>query len=164
MQTTLAFLVGAPGGGELLLIFVVILLMFGPKRLPEMARNIGKAMDFLRRTSQDFRDQMMRLDEEVPKIADLALKDTEVPIEHPVQDELPTGTGGAGSSDNPSQDYDNTGMEHEMTDSQTAVPETEPTKSKEENAGKIDSSPSGNMEDAPETGDSASNPKDGLAG
>ena len=66
MQIPQAFLVGAPGGGELLLIGVVVLLMFGPKRLPEIARNIGKAMEYLRRTSQDFRDQVMRLDEEPP--------------------------------------------------------------------------------------------------
>lgn len=75
MQIPLAFLVGAPGGEELLLIFVVVLSMFGPKKIPEIARNIGKAMEYLRRTSQEFREQVMRLDEEVPKVVDAALKD-----------------------------------------------------------------------------------------
>ena len=31
------------GGWELLLIFVIILLVFGAKRLPEIARSLGKA-------------------------------------------------------------------------------------------------------------------------
>ena len=75
MQITLAFLVGAPGGEELLLIFVVVLLMFGPKKLPEIARNIGKTMEYLRKTSQEFREQVMRLDEEIPKAVDSAIKD-----------------------------------------------------------------------------------------
>ena len=33
------------GYGELVLIFVVILLIFGPKRLPELARSIGKGIN-----------------------------------------------------------------------------------------------------------------------
>ena len=40
-----AFLTGSPGAGELLLLFVVILVLFGPKRLPGIARIIGKTLD-----------------------------------------------------------------------------------------------------------------------
>jgi len=63
MPPFLAFLTGAPGGGELLVLFVVILLLFGPKRLPEIAKAIGRVMENLRRASQDFRDQVMDMDE-----------------------------------------------------------------------------------------------------
>ena len=35
---------GSIGMPELILIFVVSLLVFGPKRLPEMGRQLGKAM------------------------------------------------------------------------------------------------------------------------
>jgi TatA/E family protein of Tat protein translocase len=58
----LGFLSGSPGMGELLLLFAVILILFGPRRLPEVAKMIGRAMQELRRASQDFRDQVMRID------------------------------------------------------------------------------------------------------
>lgn len=61
-----AFLGGAPGSGEVILLFLVVLVFFGPRRLPEIARMIGRALEQLRRASQDFRDQVMRIDEEAP--------------------------------------------------------------------------------------------------
>jgi sec-independent protein translocase protein TatA len=35
--------IGGLQGGELLVLFFIILLLFGAKRLPEMARSMGKA-------------------------------------------------------------------------------------------------------------------------
>jgi TatA/E family protein of Tat protein translocase len=67
MPVTLAFWSGTPGLGEILIVFIAILLLFGPRRLPEIARTIGKALEELRRASQDFRDQIMRLDETPPR-------------------------------------------------------------------------------------------------
>jgi Tat protein translocase TatB subunit len=43
------------GGGEMLLIGVVALLVFGPKRLPELARTLGKGLAEFRRASSDIR-------------------------------------------------------------------------------------------------------------
>lgn len=37
-------LIGAPGGWELVLIVLVILLLFGAKKLPELARGSGRAL------------------------------------------------------------------------------------------------------------------------
>jgi Tat protein translocase TatB subunit len=65
MSTPLAFLSGSPGWGELLLVFAVVLVLFGPRRLPELARMIGKALEELRRASQDFRNEVMRIDTDV---------------------------------------------------------------------------------------------------
>jgi len=39
-------------------IFVIALLLFGPKKLPELARQLGKLMGEFRRASNDFRMQM----------------------------------------------------------------------------------------------------------
>jgi sec-independent protein translocase protein TatA len=64
-MTSLAFL-GDIGASELLVIFLAILVLFGSKRLPEMARSIGRALEELRRASQDFRDQIMHADEMSP--------------------------------------------------------------------------------------------------
>jgi sec-independent protein translocase protein TatB len=43
---------GNIGIGELIMIFLVVMLVFGPKRMPEIARNMGKFMrDFRRETN-----------------------------------------------------------------------------------------------------------------
>ena len=41
MTTTLAIIPGVTGGWELLLILALVLLLFGPKRLPEIAEAMG---------------------------------------------------------------------------------------------------------------------------
>lgn len=72
MCASMGFLTGSPGPGELLLLFVAVLILFGPKRLPEVARKIGKVLNELRRASQDFKDQVMRIEE----YADESAEDT----------------------------------------------------------------------------------------
>ena len=47
--------VGAP---ELLVILVVALLVFGPNRLPELARQAGKAMGEVRRVADGVRAEL----------------------------------------------------------------------------------------------------------
>ena len=59
-----AFLAGSPGAGELIVIFLVVLILFGPRRLPRIARALGKALDELRRASQEFRDQIMHIEDQ----------------------------------------------------------------------------------------------------
>ncbi len=53
------------GVQELALIFVIALLIFGPKRLPELARTLGKGMAEFRRASADLR-QSFSLDTHSP--------------------------------------------------------------------------------------------------
>ena len=53
------------GMWELMIIFVVALLIFGPKRLPELARTLGKGMAEFRRASYDLRHSF-NLDAEPP--------------------------------------------------------------------------------------------------
>jgi len=62
-SSCIAFITPSAGAGEWLLVFVVILLVFGPRRLPEIARTIGRTLEYLRRASQDFKDQVMRIEE-----------------------------------------------------------------------------------------------------
>jgi sec-independent protein translocase protein TatA len=46
------------GPGELLLIFVVALIVFGPRRLREIGRVLGKGIRQFRQLSQEFNTQL----------------------------------------------------------------------------------------------------------
>ncbi len=46
------------GFSETIFLFFLALLIFGPKKLPEIARMIGKTMNELKRASNEFRSQI----------------------------------------------------------------------------------------------------------
>ncbi len=46
------------GYGELLLILVVVLLLFGAKRIPEMAQGLGKGIKEFRTAMRDVKDEI----------------------------------------------------------------------------------------------------------
>ena len=46
------------GGTELLIVFVVILLIFGPSQIPKMARGLGQAMREFRKAQNEISDEM----------------------------------------------------------------------------------------------------------
>jgi TatA/E family protein of Tat protein translocase len=49
---------GNIGFPELLVIMTIALLIFGPRKLPEIGRSIGKAMREFRRTSDEIREKI----------------------------------------------------------------------------------------------------------
>ncbi len=59
------------GPTELIIIFVVILLVFGPKRLPEMGRSLGHAIREFRTAGKELQRDLTEAleEEEAPKTA-----------------------------------------------------------------------------------------------
>jgi len=51
----MAAMFGSIGGPELILIFLVALLIFGPRKLPELGKTLGKSLGEFRRAANDLR-------------------------------------------------------------------------------------------------------------
>jgi sec-independent protein translocase protein TatA len=51
---------GNVGFPELIVIFVVALLVFGPKRLPELGRSLGRGLSEFRRASSELKTSIER--------------------------------------------------------------------------------------------------------
>jgi Tat protein translocase TatB subunit len=65
---------GSIGGTELLIIVVIALVVFGPKRLPELGRTVGKGLNEFRRASNDLKRSLedeIALDERTQRRSDL---------------------------------------------------------------------------------------------
>jgi sec-independent protein translocase protein TatB len=53
----LAFILEGLGTTELLVILVVALILFGPRKLPQLTRSLGKSLGEFKRASEDFKRQ-----------------------------------------------------------------------------------------------------------
>jgi len=74
------------------LIFFLALLLFGPKKLPELARYVGKLMAEFRRASSEFRMQMedeFRLAEQTEQQKKIAAMEAAAPVTPPIEPATP---------------------------------------------------------------------------
>jgi sec-independent protein translocase protein TatA len=60
----LAF-IGSLGGQEIVIIFLIVLLLFGAKKLPELARGIGKSMGEFKKAREDFEKEITTAETDV---------------------------------------------------------------------------------------------------
>ena len=63
MHWGLIAFMGTPSGGEVILVLLVLLLLFGAKNLPKMARTLGRTMEEFRRAAREVSDEIVRGDE-----------------------------------------------------------------------------------------------------
>jgi TatA/E family protein of Tat protein translocase len=58
---------GSIGMPELIIIFVIALIIFGPRKLPELGRSLGKSLSEFKRASNELKstlEEEIRLDEQ----------------------------------------------------------------------------------------------------
>jgi sec-independent protein translocase protein TatA len=55
------------GGQELVLILLIILLLFGAKKLPELARGLGKGMKEFKKAQSEIEEEFSKTSDETQK-------------------------------------------------------------------------------------------------
>jgi sec-independent protein translocase protein TatA len=95
-------MLGSVGVPELIIIFVLALIIFGPRKLPELGRSLGKSLAEFKRASNELRntlDEEIRLDEErptrAPESAALPPSEPARPVEPPIAGSIPRQNGSA---------------------------------------------------------------------
>ncbi len=68
-------------GGEFMIILIAVFLIFGPKKMPEIARKIGRTMNELKKASSDitreFRDETNSIKNELLAARESVRRETE---------------------------------------------------------------------------------------
>jgi sec-independent protein translocase protein TatA len=84
-------MLGSIGMPELIIIFVIALIIFGPRKLPELGRSLGKSLAEFKRASNELRNTLeeeIRVEErtkvETPKTPEASTSPAEVHHEEPV--------------------------------------------------------------------------------
>ncbi len=62
--------IGLPQGPEWVVIFVVVLLLFGAKKIPELARGLGKSMGEFKKARDEFEREIKTAETETSKSAE----------------------------------------------------------------------------------------------
>lgn len=68
---------GNIGMTELLVIFIVVLLLFGPKKIPELARGLGRGLQEFKKAAEDVKRELS-VEDDVKSLRDSAEKEDKV--------------------------------------------------------------------------------------
>jgi sec-independent protein translocase protein TatA len=74
---------GSIGMPELIIIFVIALIIFGPRKLPELGRSLGKSLAEFKRASNELKstlEEEIRFEEQQQKV------EASRPVSHPAAD------------------------------------------------------------------------------
>ena len=92
---------GSLGWQEIIVIFIIALIVFGPRKLPELGKTLGKGLAEFKKASNELKqtwEEEVRLDKEKEAMSEI-LKDTTITKSDIVGDDK-NSTGSAGSKEN----------------------------------------------------------------
>jgi sec-independent protein translocase protein TatA len=72
-------MLGSIGMPELILIFIVALIVFGPKKLPEIGKSLGKGLAEFKKASDDFKQSIQREVDGLKETATIEASKTGIP-------------------------------------------------------------------------------------
>jgi sec-independent protein translocase protein TatA len=80
------------GGGEIILVLALVLILFGAKKLPELAKGLGTGIKEFKKATRDVTDEMHSAMEAPPPPPPKALPET--PAQPEAQQTIPQSTPG----------------------------------------------------------------------
>lgn len=86
---------GSIGMPELIVIFVIALILFGPRKLPELGRSLGRSLNEFKRASNELRNSLeeeVRLDEQREAQSKVHAEAADPARPRPAEDTQPRGT------------------------------------------------------------------------
>ena len=82
--------IGPLGTWEMVIIAVLVLVLFGAKKLPTFARSLGKSMGEFKKAREEFESELTRAQDDVVNTP--ATSHSASPIREPEQKRIPTTT------------------------------------------------------------------------
>ena len=83
---------GSIGMPELIIIFVIALIIFGPRKLPELGRSLGKSLAEFKRASNELKstlEEEIRIEEQQQRVESAKAATPVVPDTAPVGEPVP---------------------------------------------------------------------------
>jgi len=59
------------GGGEIFIVLLIILLLFGSKKIPELARGLGKGIRYFKDATNEIQEEIRESVDDIKKNVDL---------------------------------------------------------------------------------------------
>lgn len=119
---------GSIGMTELIVIMVVALIVIGPKRLPELARTLGKALGDFKRATSDFQSSFSMEDDYDLDVLDEETKEKDKKESGEESDEVDADADHDGEGDEAAEqtaETDQTGTDEPTPEAGEAAPEVE---------------------------------------
>jgi len=156
-----AFVFESVGSGEWLVLLAVVLIIVGPKNLPAAARKMGQVMSKLRRAADEFKRQLMTMDDEMRRAADDIKRDyIDIP-EDPVGDRAISENEGVDDSADEPHDGDYYSRQSDCPD---GYPEEDYYGMTDENGLEVASAPEGGSVEGAAPADAAAGGESGAVG